>query len=175
MTHSFLPHPSLDMMKPHEIKYISKSQASKQIKGFQFQIDGWMQSGRVTLIANNQSYTGLADPHGTKKGNKMWMWNKNGDDYFGWTCLRISVDDSLESCISADTTSISAAVQSKWVSYSSTKGIIFAAQLNALSLAWPPREAKQVIATITTGSPARWRLKAPIAIFSPEGKGAKNF
>ncbi len=82
MSHSFLPHPSLDIIKPHEIRYISKSRTSKQIRDFQFQIDGWMQGGRVTLIAN-QSYTGLADPHGTKKGNKIWMWNKNGDDYFG--------------------------------------------------------------------------------------------
>ena len=84
MSHSFLPHPSLDMMKPHEIRYISTKKTSKQIKGYQFQVDGWMQGGRVTLIAKyNPSYTGLSDPHGTKKGNKMWMWNKNGDDYFG--------------------------------------------------------------------------------------------
>lgn len=42
-----------------------------------------MQGGRVTLIANQNSYKGLADLHGTKKGKKMWMWNKNGDAYFG--------------------------------------------------------------------------------------------
>jgi len=84
MSHSFLPHPELDMLKPHEIRYISESQKSKQIEGFEIQVERWQQEGRVTLIANNQSsYRGLADPHGTKKGKKMWMWNKNGDDYFG--------------------------------------------------------------------------------------------
>lgn len=84
MSHSFLPHPELDMLKPHEVKYIS-TKTSKQIKNFKFRIDGWMQGGLVTLIHTSprSSYTGLADPHGTKKGNKMWMWNRNGDDYFG--------------------------------------------------------------------------------------------
>ena len=71
------------MMKPHEVKYISKSQTSKHIKNFKFRVDGWMGGGRVTLIANQNSYKGLADSHGTKREKKMWMWNKNGDAYFG--------------------------------------------------------------------------------------------
>lgn len=83
MSHKFLPHPELDMLKPHEIRYISESRKSKQINNFKIQVERWMQEGRVTLIARNKSYTGLVDPHGTKKGKKMWMWRPQGKNWFG--------------------------------------------------------------------------------------------